>query len=226
MHSKGYSTWSVCLCVCVSVTQHLTLNVIIHATNDSNLPSGGWRSKILSDFLWKCFVAKLERFLLVRLRDKSATFFSTENTHMNESIATSQSHSNSAVVEVCKDIPYLTSLSKLNSDDVDDDFTVEVKLALKKLKTRKAGGLDGLPSEHLKYGGALLNFSMPSSALNTFHPTFWLELSGLYTKEKGKTHLSVTASEALLEHLLSSDLLIICSLKEYGLVSKLMVTPC
>ena len=38
---EGYSTWSVCLCVCVSVTQHLTLNVIIHATNDSNLPSGG-----------------------------------------------------------------------------------------------------------------------------------------------------------------------------------------
>ena len=106
------------VCVCVSVTQHLTLNVIIHATNDSNLPSGGWRSKILSDFLWKCFVAKLERFLLVRLRDKSAIFYSTENTHAYESIATSQSHSNSAVVEVCEDIPYLTSLSKLNSDDV------------------------------------------------------------------------------------------------------------
>ena len=29
------------ICVCVSVTQHLTLNVIIHATNDSNLPSAG-----------------------------------------------------------------------------------------------------------------------------------------------------------------------------------------
>ena len=72
-------------------------------------------------------------------------------------IATSQSHSNSAVVEVCKKIPNLTSLSKLNSDDiVDDDFTVEVELALKKLKTRKAGGLDGLQPEHLKYGGALL----------------------------------------------------------------------
>ena len=63
-----------------------------------------------------------------------------------------------AVVEVCKKIPNLTSLSKLNSDDiVDDDFTVEeVELALKKLKTRKAGGLDGLQPEHLKYGGALL----------------------------------------------------------------------
>ena len=49
MRSEGYSTWSVCVCVCVcvcvfvcvSVTQHLTLYVIIRATNDSNLPSGG-----------------------------------------------------------------------------------------------------------------------------------------------------------------------------------------
>ena len=64
MHSEGYSTWSVCvcLCVCVSVTQHPTFHAIIRATNDTNL-SGGWRSKILSDFLWNCFVAKLERFL-------------------------------------------------------------------------------------------------------------------------------------------------------------------
>ena len=38
MRSKGYSNWSV-VCVCVSVTQHLTIDVIIHATNDSNLPS-------------------------------------------------------------------------------------------------------------------------------------------------------------------------------------------
>ena len=71
----------VCLCVCVSVTQHLTLNVIIRATNDSNLSSGGWRSKSLSDLLWKCFVAKLERFLLVRLCDKSA-IFSPRKTYM------------------------------------------------------------------------------------------------------------------------------------------------
>ena len=92
MRKEGYSTWSVCLCVCVSlclcvcvsVTQHLTLHVIIHATNNSNLPSGGWRSKILSDFLWKCFVAKLERFLLVRLCDESAIFYSTENMHAYE----------------------------------------------------------------------------------------------------------------------------------------------
>jgi len=41
MRSEGYSTWSVYLCVCVSVTQHLTFHVIIRATNDSNLFSGG-----------------------------------------------------------------------------------------------------------------------------------------------------------------------------------------
>ena len=87
MRSEGYGTWSVCLCVCVSVTQHLTLYVIIRATNDTNLLSGGWRSKLLSDFLWKCFVAKLERFLLVRLglHDKSAIFYSAENAHVYES---------------------------------------------------------------------------------------------------------------------------------------------
>ena len=40
MCSEGYSTWSVCLsvwCVCVSITQHLTFHVFIHATNDTNL---------------------------------------------------------------------------------------------------------------------------------------------------------------------------------------------
>ena len=138
------------------------------------------------------------------------------------------------MVEVCKKITNLTSLSKLNSDDiVDDDFTVEeVELALKKLKTRKAGGLDGLQPEHLKYGGALLTlwfkqiFNAFIRLVHTFHPTFWQELSALYTKEKRKTHLTVTASEALLEYLSSSNLLSICSLEKYGLFSKLMVTPC
>ena len=41
--------------------------------------------EILSDFLWKCFVAKLERFLLVRLYDKLAIFYSAENAHVYES---------------------------------------------------------------------------------------------------------------------------------------------
>ena len=62
------------------------------------------------------------------------------------------------MVEVCKKIPTLTSLSKLNSDDiVDDFFTVEeVELALTRMKARKAGGINGLQPEHLKYGSALL----------------------------------------------------------------------
>ena len=61
----------VCACVCVCYS---TSQVFIRATNDITLLGGGWRSKILNDFLWKCFVAKLERFLLVRLHDKSAIF--------------------------------------------------------------------------------------------------------------------------------------------------------
>ena len=83
MRSKGVSVLGQC--ACVSITQHLTLNVIIRATNDSNLPSGRWRSKILSDFFfWKCFVAKLEHFLYVRLRDESAIFTPRKTSmHMN-----------------------------------------------------------------------------------------------------------------------------------------------
>ena len=59
--------------------------MIIRATNDTNLLNGGWRLKILSDFLWKCFTAKLERFLLVRLQDKLAIFYSAENADAYES---------------------------------------------------------------------------------------------------------------------------------------------
>ena len=58
MWSEGYSTWSVCLCVCVSVTQHLIFHVIIRATNDINLLSSGW------------------------LHDKSAIFFTPQKTCM------------------------------------------------------------------------------------------------------------------------------------------------
>ena len=86
MRSEGYNAHrGLQYLVCVSVTQHLTLYVIIRATNNTNLLSGGWRLKILSDFLWKCFVAKLERFLLVRLHDKLAIFYSAENAHAYES---------------------------------------------------------------------------------------------------------------------------------------------
>ena len=84
MCSEGVQ-YLVCVSVCVSITQYLTFHVIIRATNDTNLLSGGWRSKSLSDFLWKCFVAKLVRLLLVRLQDKSAIFYSAENMHTYKS---------------------------------------------------------------------------------------------------------------------------------------------
>ena len=92
-------------------------------------------------------------------------------------IATCQSHSNPLVAEVCKKVPTLTSLSKLNSDDVVDDFfTVEeVELTLKRLTARKAGGIDSLQPEHLKYVGALLTLWLKqifNAFLNTFHLTF------------------------------------------------------
>ena len=38
----------VCASVCVSVTQHLTFDVIIRATNDTNLNSGGRKFKRFS----------------------------------------------------------------------------------------------------------------------------------------------------------------------------------
>ena len=65
-------------------------------------------------------------------------------------------------------------------------------------EAEEAGGLDGL---HATWTSQIwwspfhsVVKAMPSSALHTFHPTFWLELSALYTKEKGKTYLTVTAS--------------------------------
>ena len=55
------------LCVCLFVTQHLTFHEIIRTTNNTNLLSVRWRLKIVSDFLWKSFVAKLGHFLMVQL---------------------------------------------------------------------------------------------------------------------------------------------------------------
>ena len=74
------------------------------------------------------------------------------------SLATSQAHSNPHVAELNRKIPTLTSMSKLNCDDIiDDEFTVEeIEFALKKLKSGKAGGIDGLLAEHLKYGGPFI----------------------------------------------------------------------
>ena len=83
MCSEGYSTWPVCLCVCLCVcypTSHFPCDYSCHKPQTILT-----FSKVLSDFLWKCFVAKLERFLLVWLYDKSAIFCSAENAHAYES---------------------------------------------------------------------------------------------------------------------------------------------
>ena len=54
-------------------------------------------------------------------------------------------------------LPHLELLSKMNCDDIIDNFTVEeIEVSIRKLKSNKAGGIDGLQSEHLKFGGTLL----------------------------------------------------------------------
>ena len=74
------------------------------------------------------------------------------------SLLESQATSNPNVEKTCEEINNLASLSTLNNDDiVDDEFSVEeIELALKRLKCGKAGGIDGLQPEHLKYGGSSL----------------------------------------------------------------------
>ena len=82
MYSEGYSTWFVCLSesVCESVTGHPITQVIF--APQTNSPIQWWmKVKILSDFLWKCFVAELERFLLQYGYTRSAIFYSAENAH-------------------------------------------------------------------------------------------------------------------------------------------------
>ena len=49
MHSKSYSTW-VCLCVCLSVTQHLTYRMFICSTNDTTYLKGNEGQKIYGIF--------------------------------------------------------------------------------------------------------------------------------------------------------------------------------
>ena len=73
-------------------------------------------------------------------------------------IAKSKASSNPQVATSSKRLSTLASLSELNCDDIVDDVitTEEVEFALKRLKCRKAGGIDCLLPEHLKYGGSLL----------------------------------------------------------------------
>ena len=100
-----------------------------------------------------------------------------------------------------------------------------------KLKTRKAGGLDGLQPEHLKYGGALLTLWLkqifnafihlehipPHILTGIIHPVY---------KEKGKDPFNCHSFRGITRTSVILKSLSIYSLKEYGLFSKLMVTPC
>ena len=45
MRSEGYGSW-VCLCFCVSVTQHLTYRMSIRPTNDTTYLTGNEGQKI------------------------------------------------------------------------------------------------------------------------------------------------------------------------------------
>ncbi len=71
------------------------------------------------------------------------------------SIAKSKASSSPQVAAFCNRLPTLAALSEVNVDGIaDDDFTVEeVESALNRLKWGKAGGIDGLLPEHVKYGG-------------------------------------------------------------------------
>ena len=64
----------------------------------------------------------------------------------------------SSLVDTQNALPHLEFLSKMNFDDIiDDNFSVEeIEVSIRKLKTDKAGGIDRLQSEHLKYAGPLL----------------------------------------------------------------------
>ena len=75
-----------------------------------------------------------------------------------KSLFQSQIGHNSSLHNTQKNLPRLESLSRMNFDDIiDDNFTVEeIEASLRKVKSGKAGGIDGLQSEHLKYGGPLL----------------------------------------------------------------------
>lgn len=64
--------------------------------------------------------------------------------------------SNPNVSAALNDLNNLHRLSRMNRDNiVDDEVTIE-EAALGRLESGKACGVDGLQSEHLKYGGPLL----------------------------------------------------------------------
>ena len=75
-----------------------------------------------------------------------------------KSLFQSRSESDANLLDLQNDMSRLDSLSKMNYDDIiDEEFsTEEIEVSIRKLKPNKAGGHDGLLSEHIKFGGPLL----------------------------------------------------------------------
>ena len=65
MHSEGYSTWSVCLSVCVSVKSHLTYGASVRPENAVTYSAGNEGQNICGDLpettVFKSYAAKHER---------------------------------------------------------------------------------------------------------------------------------------------------------------------
>ena len=73
MRSEGYSTWSVCLCVCLLLNISLFTRLFVPQTIE------GRNFKRFSLKMLRC--EAIERFLLIRLHDKSP-FFTSQKTRM------------------------------------------------------------------------------------------------------------------------------------------------
>ena len=63
MRSKGYSTWFVCVCVCVSVKSHLTSGVSVRPENAVMYSAGNRSQKICGVFSETALVAEIQHSL-------------------------------------------------------------------------------------------------------------------------------------------------------------------
>ena len=65
MRSEGYSSWSVCVCVCLSVKSHLTYGASVRPENTVTHSAGNEGQKICGDLpettAFKSYSAKHER---------------------------------------------------------------------------------------------------------------------------------------------------------------------
>ena len=72
----------VVLCVCLSVCLLLYIFSSVRSSHKRyDLPNGQWRSELSNSFLWKCPVAKLERFHHCTANGSSRHFIAAESAH-------------------------------------------------------------------------------------------------------------------------------------------------